>query len=232
MGQSRRVEADVVAHIAEVDERRLYAREAFPSMFAYCMDVLHLSEAEAYLRIWTAHASRKHPMLLTMLADGRLHLTGIVRLAPHLTLENRDRLLERATYRSKLPARATRRRSSAYRPPALLLPRAIFPRPSGVQCVIGTVIDAVTWTSTVDGARRVTASSSIIGDRSAWAATTTPRTLACSVARTMPTWPSATTAGTQWPGIGVCGAELPRPRPASLSIEPRRARAHTALRGT
>ena len=32
---SRRVEADLVAHIAEVDARRLYAREAAPSMFAY-----------------------------------------------------------------------------------------------------------------------------------------------------------------------------------------------------
>ena len=30
-------------------------------------------------------------MLLTMLADGRLHLTGIALLAPHLTRENRDR---------------------------------------------------------------------------------------------------------------------------------------------
>ena len=30
LGQSRRVEADLIAHIAEVDERRLYAREAFP----------------------------------------------------------------------------------------------------------------------------------------------------------------------------------------------------------
>src|SRR5713101_9567716 len=40
MGHSRRVEADIVAHIAEVDERRLYAREAVPSMFAYCTDVL------------------------------------------------------------------------------------------------------------------------------------------------------------------------------------------------
>jgi 5-methylcytosine-specific restriction endonuclease McrA len=65
------------------------------------MDVLHLSEAEAYLRIWAARASRKHPMLLTMLADGRLHLTGIVKLAPHLTLANRGGLLERATHRSK-----------------------------------------------------------------------------------------------------------------------------------
>ena len=70
-------------------------------MFAYCMDVLHLSEAEAYLRISAARASRKHPMLLTMLADGRLHLTAIDKLAPHLTRENRDGLLERATHRSK-----------------------------------------------------------------------------------------------------------------------------------
>jgi hypothetical protein len=72
-------------------------------MFAYCTDVLHLSEAEAYLRISAARASREHPMLLTMLADGRLHLTAIANLAPypHLTRENRDGLLERASHRSK-----------------------------------------------------------------------------------------------------------------------------------
>jgi len=45
--QSRRVEADLVAHIGEVDLRRLYAREAAPSMFVYPLEVLHLSEAEA-----------------------------------------------------------------------------------------------------------------------------------------------------------------------------------------
>jgi hypothetical protein len=98
---SRRVEADLVAHIAEVDERRLYAREAAPSMFAYCTDVLHLSEPEAYLRIAVARASRQHPMLLTMLADGRLHLSGIAKLAPHLTPQNRETLLKRAVHKSK-----------------------------------------------------------------------------------------------------------------------------------
>jgi hypothetical protein len=99
---SRHVEVEVVAHIAEVDERRLYTRAAFPSMFVYCREVLHLSEPEAYLRIAVARASREHPMLLTMLADGRLHLTAIGKLAPHLTRENRDGLLERATHKSKL----------------------------------------------------------------------------------------------------------------------------------
>ena len=54
-------------------------------MFAYCTGALHLSEGEAYLRIAVARASREHPMLLAMLGDGRLHLSGIALLAPHLT---------------------------------------------------------------------------------------------------------------------------------------------------
>ena len=99
--QCRRTEADLVAHIGEVDARRLYAREASPSMFAYCTERLHLSDAEGYLRIAAARASREHPVLLEMLADGRLHLTAIAKLAPHLTPENRDELLERATHRTK-----------------------------------------------------------------------------------------------------------------------------------
>ena len=98
---SRRIESELIAHIAEVDARRLYALEAAPSMFAYCTERLHLSEHEAYLRIAVARASRQHPMLLAMLADGRLQMSGIAKLAPHLTRENRARLLERAAHRSK-----------------------------------------------------------------------------------------------------------------------------------
>jgi hypothetical protein len=67
----------------------------------YCTTVLHLSEAEAYARITVARASREHPVLLDLLADGRLHLTGIARLAPHLTAENRTELLARATHKSR-----------------------------------------------------------------------------------------------------------------------------------
>jgi hypothetical protein len=36
VADSRRTEADLVLHIAEVDARKLYAREATPSMFQYC----------------------------------------------------------------------------------------------------------------------------------------------------------------------------------------------------
>ena len=58
---SRVTEAELVAHIAEVDARRLFAREACSSMFAYCTQRLLFSEAEAYLRIAAARASRPTP---------------------------------------------------------------------------------------------------------------------------------------------------------------------------
>jgi hypothetical protein len=98
--QSRRVESVLVAHIAEVDARRVYVRHA-PSMYAYCTRILHLSEHEAYVRIAVARVSRRYPELLAMLADGRLHLSGIAKLVPHLTDENRHELLARATHKTK-----------------------------------------------------------------------------------------------------------------------------------
>jgi hypothetical protein len=94
--QSRELEAEVVAHIGEVELRRLYARKACSSMFEYCRRVLGLRENEAYLRITVARATREHPVLLEMLRDGRLHLSGIARLAPHLTRQNEGAVLKRA----------------------------------------------------------------------------------------------------------------------------------------
>jgi hypothetical protein len=98
---TRANEAPLVAHLAEVDERRLYARFAVSSLFTYCTQVLHFSEGEAGLRIAVARASRRHPVLLDVLAHGRIHLSGLAMLAPHLTIENRDALLARATHRTK-----------------------------------------------------------------------------------------------------------------------------------
>ena len=99
--QSRRVEAELVAHIGEIDTRRLYASKACPSIYVYCTEVLRLSEAEAYLRITAGRVARRHPVVLEMLRDGRLHLSGIAKLAPHLTESNRERVLTRAVHKSK-----------------------------------------------------------------------------------------------------------------------------------
>jgi len=55
--------AELLAHIAEFDERKLYLPAAYPSMLAYCMGELRLSEEAAKKRIRVARAARTCPSL-------------------------------------------------------------------------------------------------------------------------------------------------------------------------
>jgi 5-methylcytosine-specific restriction endonuclease McrA len=89
-----------IAHIAEFDARRLYAPQGYASMFDYCVAQAHLSDDAALKRIRAARAARAHPVLFEALAEGRLHLTAVVLLAPHLTEANVDELIVAATHRS------------------------------------------------------------------------------------------------------------------------------------
>jgi len=82
---SRKLEADLIACLAEVDARRLYLREGCSSMFAYCVGVLCFAEAVAYKRIAAMRVTRRHPELLVALRKGDLHLTAVSLLAPQLT---------------------------------------------------------------------------------------------------------------------------------------------------
>ena len=100
-GHERSATARLVALLAEVDTRRLYLGEGYSSMFAWCMRALHMSEHAAYARIEAARVARRIPGILERLADGRLSLTTVGLLAPHLTDENRETLLEAADRKSK-----------------------------------------------------------------------------------------------------------------------------------
>ena len=99
--QERVAIADVLAHIAEVDARKLFAPAGYSSMFVYCVAELHFSEDAASKRIQAARAARQYPVLFTALADGRLHLTAVCLLAPHLTPETVEELVVGASYRRK-----------------------------------------------------------------------------------------------------------------------------------
>jgi hypothetical protein len=92
--------AIVIAHLAEIDKRKLFAEEGCSSLRSYCMEVLHLSEDQAYPRIDVARLAQKFPVVLEMLADGLVHLTAVHRLGPSLTQENHLSILEEATYKS------------------------------------------------------------------------------------------------------------------------------------
>jgi hypothetical protein len=93
--------ADLVAHLGEVDSRRLYLQAACPSMFSYCVDILHFSEDQAFKRIRAARAARDFPLILGLIESGELHLSAVALLAPHLTKDNHLELLRAARGKTK-----------------------------------------------------------------------------------------------------------------------------------
>src|SRR5262245_24863191 len=106
--------AQLHAHHAEVDSRRLYLPAGYPSMHAYCVQELRLSESAANKRIRVARKAREVPALFAGIADGRLNLSGAVLLASDLNSDNADGLIEAAAGKTKsqieelLAARAPR----------------------------------------------------------------------------------------------------------------------------
>lgn len=101
VARERTATAAVVAHLAEIERRKLYLQQGCRSLFTYCTQVLHLAEYAAYNRIAAARAAMKFPCVLTSLASGEAHLAAIGLIAPHLTPENHQELLAAVRHQSK-----------------------------------------------------------------------------------------------------------------------------------
>lgn len=97
----RKSTATLLRALIELDRRKLYLAEGYPSLYAYCTDALHYSEHGAFNRIEVARAAARWPQLLVALEDGSLHLAGARLLAPHLTADNIEMALETARHKSK-----------------------------------------------------------------------------------------------------------------------------------
>ena len=97
---SARTEARVVAHLAELDARRLTLLGGV-SLYEYCVKQLRLSEHQAYFRITAARAARKFPLIFELLERRELHLTAVALLSKYLTHDNHVELLEEAKGKSK-----------------------------------------------------------------------------------------------------------------------------------
>ena len=97
----RRTTVRLLVHIAEFDARKLHLERGYASMYAYCVGRLKMSEDIACKRIRAARAARRFPFILHALDDGRLHLSGVVMLAPHLTEATAEELLAAAVDKTK-----------------------------------------------------------------------------------------------------------------------------------
>lgn len=93
--------ASMLAHLGEVERRRLFAPAGYASMHDYCVRLFGWSRQTAFKRIGAARVARRFPGVLAAICEGRLHVSALVLLRPHLDRGNAQDLLAAAEHRSK-----------------------------------------------------------------------------------------------------------------------------------
>ncbi len=93
--------ADILAHLAEVDERKMYLAEGYSSLYRYATEHPHMTCASAGHRITAARLVARFPEVCGMVETGALHVAGLKLLSPHLTHGNCHELFAAAAGKSK-----------------------------------------------------------------------------------------------------------------------------------
>ncbi len=89
-----------LAYIAEVEQRLIYARLGFPSLFQYLVQELGFSEATSLKRIQVSRLAERFPVVYSLLETGKVSMTVLQKLAPHLLVSNHRVLLNESTGKS------------------------------------------------------------------------------------------------------------------------------------
>ena len=101
VGRSNQLLAALLVHLAEVEVRGAHRTRRCASLYTYCIYELRFSEDAAARRSAAARLVKQFPLLFSAIADGELHLTGLLMIGPHLTPENHVEVLGRAKFRTK-----------------------------------------------------------------------------------------------------------------------------------
>ena len=93
VGKSNQLFAALLVHLAEVEARGIHRVRRCASLYTYCIYELRFSEDAAARRSSAARLGKAFPLLFDAIANGELHLTGLLMLGPHLTPENHVEVL-------------------------------------------------------------------------------------------------------------------------------------------
>jgi len=92
--EDNRVTSDLLAHLGEVDHRRLFADLGFDSMWAFCTQSLGLCESTAWRRIVAARVCHDYPNAPGLVATGELRVVALSLMRTHLNADNAAELFE------------------------------------------------------------------------------------------------------------------------------------------
>ncbi len=84
--------SDLLAHLAEIEERELCVALGYSSLFAYCTEALGFCKSSAGRRIAAARVCRDFPEAFRRVAQGGLQLSVLCALRPRLNAENASEL--------------------------------------------------------------------------------------------------------------------------------------------
>jgi hypothetical protein len=106
IGSQRALTAKLVAHLAEIEERRLHLLAGFSSMFDFCQKKFGMGEGEAFRRILAARLGRRFPVVYSLLGSGSVNLSTLELLREWLTEENHEELFAAVAGKAKREVQA------------------------------------------------------------------------------------------------------------------------------
>lgn len=90
----------ILVRLNEVRRRDIAVKRGYHSLFDYCRKELRWSESETARRIQVARTAKDYPVLFPMLWCGRLSMSAVSMLAPHLRPDNHRALIKQALGKS------------------------------------------------------------------------------------------------------------------------------------
>ncbi len=88
------VTAQMLAFLAELDDRQLVLELGFSSLWEYCVEKLGLCQSTAWRHIAAARVAREYPQAFAMVESGELQASALSLMKKHLNPENAVELLE------------------------------------------------------------------------------------------------------------------------------------------
>lgn len=93
--EERRLLGDVLLHLREIDNRKLYADVRCSSLFDYCVKILKYSESQASRRVSATRLLKSIPEIMPSIINGDLNLTHLNRASTYFNDEKiRDKKLK------------------------------------------------------------------------------------------------------------------------------------------
>ena len=95
---------DILWHLKEIDERKLYSEVKCSSLFDYCVKVLGYSEGSAQRRVLGARALKTLPQLALKISDGSLSLTNLSLIEgefKNYSPEEKEKIIEKVLGKTK-----------------------------------------------------------------------------------------------------------------------------------